>query len=65
MSGNLGPQLSKIPIFLIYIAVYLYMLSKVEHKERRFYAPVMQLAVLFQAYGLYYFWELVQDINKK
>lgn len=65
MSGSLGPQLSKMPIFLIYIAVYLYMLSKVEHKERRFYAPIIQLAVLFQAYGLYYFWELVRNINEK
>jgi hypothetical protein len=34
---------SRIPSVFIYIVTYLFVLSKVDHKELRFYAPVAQL----------------------
>ena len=42
-----GIKKSKIPTFMIYIVTYLFVLSIVDHKERRFYAPITQLAAMF------------------
>lgn len=35
-----GIRKSRIPICMIYIVTYLFVLSIVDHKERRFYAPI-------------------------
>ena len=35
-----GLKASRIPTFFIFVASYIYVLSSVDHKERRFYAPI-------------------------
>ena len=40
---------SKIPTIFIYTITYLAVLSKVDHKELRFYAPIAQLGCMSQA----------------
>ena len=46
MSSEKG---SRIPSIIIYSLTYLAVLSKVDHKELRFYAPIAQLGCLSQA----------------
>jgi hypothetical protein len=46
-----GMQRSQIPTLLVYVVTMVFMLSSVDHKERRFYAPITQLACLCQAYA--------------
>lgn len=41
-----GMQRSQIPTLLVYVVTMVFMLSSVDHKERRFYAPITQLACL-------------------
>ena len=51
-------NISRIPSIFIYISTYLAVLSKVDHKELRFYAPVAQLGCFAQAYGCIQFWRI-------
>ena len=53
-----GLGVSTIPSIFIYITTYLAVLSKVDHKELRFYAPVAQLGCFAQAYGCIQFWRI-------
>ena len=61
-----GLNASRIPTFFIFVASYIFVLSSVDHKERRFYAPITQLACMCQAYGfiqLFTFVRVLQNNN--
>lgn len=49
---------SRIPSILIYIVTYLAILSSVDHKELRFYAPVAQLGCFAQGYAFVQIWNI-------
>ena len=48
---------SRIPGIFVFIVTYLIILSMVDHKERRFYAPVAQLGCFAQGYTYSQLWK--------
>lgn len=64
VSGSLKPYHkkkkynSKIPGIFLYLLTYILILSMVDHKERRFYAPVAQLGCFAQGYAYTQFWKV-------
>lgn len=41
---------SRIPLVLVYSSAYVIALSLIDHKEHRFYTPVVQIGLISQAY---------------
>jgi hypothetical protein len=48
---------SRIPSIFTFIVACLTVLSAVDHKELRFYAPVAQIGCFAQAYGIVQLWQ--------